>query len=463
MLVRFVLAILFCVPAMASDLLIRDVTLIDGTGSPAQPHMDVLISGERITAIEPTSPKRRTPGHPTVLDGRGKFLIPGLWDTHVHLVDVGELAVPLYPANGITSVRDMGGNVAPLMALRKKVESGQVLGPRMKICGPMLEGKWEQKPGGRTDHWAVATAEDAQKTIDLLASQGVDCIKVRSYASPESYEALIAAARRHGLPLGGHPPYGIDPLKGAAMGQSSFEHAFYPYPWDKLSPDEKAGLAKVFRESQVALVPTVVAWESFLIPLKELDAGVADVAAKSDPRLRQVSPSLRTNWIDSAKDIRQMKGDEKNGLGGWIRAIDENNRATRYLHDQGVTIMAGTDTGVAMVFPASALHQELKYLVSKVGLTPLEALQAATMVPAKYFKMEKELGTIEAGKTADLVLLAADPLQDISNTQLIDGVVLRGHWLSKNKIEETKKQVEDRIAKIPQPVPSTAPPPARNP
>jgi len=238
----------------AGSYVITDVTVIDGTGKPAKQHMNVVVSDGRIESVTPVTDGTKVRKNRRVIAGTGKFLIPGLWDMHVHLVDIDEAAIPALAAYGITSVRDMGGDVDRVKAWRARTASGELTGPRIKLCGPMLEGSPAQVVPGRTDHWPILTPEQATETVNKLADQGVDCIKMRNYATPESYFALVEAAGKRGLPLGGHPPYALDPIKASTGGQASIEHAFYPGPWATLTAEKKAEIGDAFRKNSTAQV-----------------------------------------------------------------------------------------------------------------------------------------------------------------------------------------------------------------
>ncbi len=427
--------------AYGRDYEIRNVTVVDGTGKPPRPHMSVNIKDERIESIVPA---RTGATQATIIDGAGKFLIPGLWDMHVHLSDIDEVGIPILPTYGVTSVRDMGGDIERIKKWREKIASKQMIGPRIKFCGPMLEGSWEQKQGERTDHWAVATPEAARETVAKLAKAGVDCIKMRSYKSPESYFALADESKKAGVPLVGHAPWGVEALRASDAGQRSFEHGFYPWPWADLPDEQKHAIEDKFRINGTTLVPTLIAWQTFLLPEAVIDSVVHDVEGKSDPRLRQVSPALRKNWTSGEADVKKMVGGDQ-ALPGWNKAMNAMYDQIRDMHERGVAVMAGTDTGTTLVYPGAALHQELKLLVAKCHFTPSDALLTATIMPAKFFKMEDQLGTIEAGKLADLVLLGQDPLADIGNLRLIEGVMLNGQWLDRQMLSDISKRTESKI------------------
>jgi imidazolonepropionase-like amidohydrolase len=190
-------------------------------------------------------------------------------------------------------------------------------------------------------------------------------------------------------------------------------------------------------------VPTLIAWETHRRSSDAVAAILNDRAGKSDARLKFVSPSLRKNWIFGVSDLKTLN----TGTPGWNRAIDQVYDQVAEMHDHGVGVMVGTDTAVALVYPGSAVHEELKLLVSKCRFTPMDALLSATLIPAKFFRMEDRLGTIEKGKLADLVLLAADPLQDIANTQKIDGVMLDGRWFDHVALNKIASDVGKKIAR----------------
>ena len=422
---------------------VSNVTLIDGTGKAAQPNMRVTIANGRIESVEPQE-SRVTDDNGAVIDGAGKFLMPGLWDSHVHLVDVGEEAIPALLAYGITSVRDMGGDPSTLQTWRRRIERDEMRGPRIRFCGPMLEGKWDPTSvGGRTDHWVVASPAEARPMVERLAAAGVDCIKFRSFASPETYFALAAAAREKGLPFAGHPPGNLDPIATSNAGQRSYEHAFYPWPWDKVPAEQQKQIAATFRKNGSVVVPTLIAWNTYRLTADAIAAVVNDFSGASDARLKIVSPSLRRNWNYGVEDFR----DQNSGSPGWHAALDKVYQQVAELHEQGVGIMAGTDTGVALVYPGSALHQELELLVSRSRFTPMDALLSATLVPAKFFGVDGDVGTIQKGKRADMLLLSANPLADIRNVKAIDGVFSRGQWFDRSSLASILSDVERAIAR----------------
>lgn len=435
----FIVNLFCCSIVSAQTVAFKNVTVIPMGKAQTLPNQTVLIKNGVIIEI---GTEVKIPKDAVKIDGSGKYLLPGLWDSHVHLGNIGEETIPILPVYGITSVRDMGGDISTLREWRAQIESGKLIGPRIKLCGPMLEGRADALPAGRTDHWLVANPEQVRETVNRLAGEGVDCIKMRSYANPETYFALAAAAKEHNLPLVGHAPWGIDPILSSNAGQRSFEHGWYPDPWKDLTPEKKAEVTSTFRKNSSLIVPTLITWETRRFPFETVSTVVNDYQAKSDPRLKLVSATLRKSWLFDLTEVKAMNI----GSPGWQKALDSEFEQIAEMHEQGVGMMAGTDTGALMVYPGSALHQELKLLVNKCRFTPMDALLTATIIPAKFFKMEDKLGTIEKGKIADLILLSADPLQDISNVQKIDGVMLNGKWMNRTALDKITSDVEKKIA-----------------
>ncbi|HSR98959.1 MAG TPA: amidohydrolase family protein, partial [Kofleriaceae bacterium] len=350
-------------------------------------------------------------------------------------------------AHGVTSVRDMGGDVVRLRDWRAAIATGQLVGPRIRFCGPMLEGNRDALVPGRADHWVVADPAAADATVDRLAGLGVDCIKIRSIADAPTYRALAAAARRHHLPLVGHSPAGVDPLAASAAGQASFEHGFYPWPWTTLSTVAQHRIADAFRRSGSLVTPTLVAWQPFLAPYPTIQAVLDDTRGTTDPRERTVSAALRRNWISGFADRKKWRGSGPASHAAWVKALDDDYRELRDLHDRGVGLLVGTDTGTTMVYPGAAVHQEMKLFVTRLGLRPIDAIIGATILPAKHFGLEADLGTIEAGKLADLVVLSADPLADIKNIEAIDSVILDGRLFDHAALQRLVGDAERRIAR----------------
>lgn len=415
------------------------VTVIDATGAAAQSEMVVVVTGDHITDIGKLG-KVKLPKHSQVIDAKGKFLIPGLWDMHVHLAKAGENTLPLFIANGITSVRDMGGDYVRVLKWRKEAADGTRLSPRIKTPGALLESALNvarMKREGTVEpvdkyRIGIATPVEARTAVDLMASLGVDFIKFRTIASPEVYKAIAEEAKAKGLMFVGHQ-FGT-PEQMIEAGQKSIEH--YIYPPIILNP-KHAEIYQKMVDSGVYIVPTiVVADKSLLVSYRDAKTIVEDQAGKIDFRRKYLSGYLIEDWKEQLEEKKQPSPLD---LATLKEVLITDLQA---MHKAGVRLMPGTDVGVLLIYPGYSLHDELQLLVKYVGLTPMEAIISATRYPAEFFGMQNTLGTIEKGKIADLILLDANPLDDISNTQRIAAVVLNGRYLSKESRERMLADVE---------------------
>jgi len=415
------------------------VTVIDATGADAQRNMVVVITGEKITDIGKFG-RIRFPQNSQVINAKGKFMIPGLWDMHVHLTKSGENTLPLFIVNGVTSVRDMGGDYVKLIKWRKEAADGTRLFPRIKTPGALLESAdnvARMKREGTVEpidksRIGIATSAEARQAVDLMASLGVDFIKVRTVASPETYQAIAAESKAKGLMFVGHQ-FGT-PEAMVESGQKSIEHYIYP---PIITNPKHAEIYKKMADSGVYIVPTiVVADKSLLVPYNEAKTIVDDRTGKADFRRKYLSGYLIEDWKEQLEERKQPSPVDLMKLKEvLIKDLQE-------MHKAGVRIMPGTDVATLLIYPGYSLHDELQLLVKYVGLTPMDAIISATRYPAEFFGIQNMLGTVEKGKIADLVLLGANPLDDISNTKLIAAVVLNGRLFSKQAREKMLADVE---------------------
>lgn len=415
--------------AAQAPVAITSVTVIDGTNRKPQTGTTVVVVDGRIAAVGPDG-SMPIPAGAERIAGRGKYLIAGLWDTHVHLGALGRDGLPTLVRHGITSVRDLGGDLAAVRAWRDEVERGDWLGPRIRLAGPIVENApWLKRVRGLgvpglarelEERIPVETEEDAVRAVDSIAGLGVDVLKLRNSPRPSVYVALLAAARRKGLFVAGHQPSRAIGLAGAlAAGQRSIEHM---EGLDELATLTSAGrdsLARAYAGAEVWITPTLAASFGRFVADSVTEARVAGTSG--DPDLALVTGTLRDFW----KAQRELKAYDA-PLEQYSKMVVGGLAGLRTLRAAGVKLMAGTDLGVLTLAPGPALHQELGYLVDSLGLSPLEALQTATVEPARYFRQAEVIGTVEPGRLADLVLLGADPLADIRNVGRVEVVVSRG-------------------------------------
>lgn len=404
-----------------------------------------MVENGRITEVGKASDVRG-PSGATIVDGTGKYLIPGLFDLHTHNSKTRASSLTLFVVNGVTTVRDVGGDREELARWRDKIRAGARVGPRILMAGPYLESADNvarqrgtpmsemAEPVERT-RVPVGSPERARFVVDSVAGLGVDLIKIRTIQNRETYFAIAKAAKQAGLPLAGHT-YGITPEDLLAAGHRSIEHVMIP-ALDDRSAAQRTSLFERFANAGIGVVPTLVTvTRSFNAPDEVVKAFLADSLDRMDSRARYVARFTAIDWREQALE-------REPGTRAQLEPIYRSNiRNLREMHAAGVRIMPGTDTGVLMIFPGSTLHDELELFVQELGFTPAEALEAGTRQSAEFLGIADSVGTVEPGKVADLVLLEANPLDDIHNTRRIAGVVLGGQFLDRAGLDSLLAAVE---------------------
>ena len=460
-----------CSSRPKATLAVVHATVIDATGAASQPDTTVLVADGRILAVGPSRSIAVPRGTP-ILDGSGKFLIPGLADMHVHLTGAGEpdgsrkFLIPLLLAHGITTVRDMGGYLESLVPLRKEIRDRKRLGPSIFFTGPYLDGN----PPSFQPSLVVTNAAEADQDVRELLSQGVDFIKVQSMLSRDAYFAIASACKREHVPFVGHVPDRVTAAEASDAGQRSIEHLtgvlracssserklmreqFY-VPRRKQTPAQSAARLIAWQRELLrtqsgkftaALIEEFIhngTWQvPTLITLRDVAYAIPERKLESDPRTQFVPKVLLAAWrANREKELHAASAQEfavrRALFGQSLEIVGKMNAA-------GVHFMAGTDTAAPFVFPGSSLHEELALLVA-AGFTPAQALQAATRAPAEFLGKLDSQGTIAVDKVADLVLLDANPLEDIHNTQKIDAVVVRGQLLDRAALDQLLASVRE--------------------
>jgi imidazolonepropionase-like amidohydrolase len=405
-----VFAILWsALPLAAASIAVQDVTVIDIASGTPRPHMTVVVDEGKISRVGPAA-SIQIPASARIVAGKGKFLIPGLWDMHVHLFYKQYL--PLFIAFGVTGVQDMGSDFSKVKLWRDEIEKGSAIGPRILTSGPPVNGSPSDDP--KLPVLVAHTADQGRQAFDQLYKMDVDFIKVLSLLPRDAYFALAEMARHWDLRLVGHIPANVTAQEAVEARQKSLEHMFGISK--SVSTDEQA--VKFFERCALTgtrISPTLVLW----LRMSHMD----DTRLMGDPQLAVIPASIREEWPDVSNDPDSLKAQV------WqiYRLVALAKRAK-------TEILAGTDTGDPYVIPGAALANELEQLVN-AGLTPRDALEAATTAPARFFEVEKETGSIEKGKLADLVLLDANPLEDIRNVRKIEGVFTHGKFLARKDLD----------------------------
>jgi imidazolonepropionase-like amidohydrolase len=473
-LVTGLVLLISCSTPHPASIAFTHVTVIDATGSVPQLDFTVMVADSRIAALGPSSslPVRRGT---TVIDASGKFLIPGLADMHVHLLGAGEpmgsrqFILPLLVANGVTTVRDMGGEADLLKQLRQEIALGDRVGPQIFFTGPYLDGE----PPYFQPSIVVRDAQEAAAAVQQLNADGVDFVKVQSRLQPVAYFAIAGVIHRAGMRYVGHVPDSISARAASEAGQASIEHltgvllacstredelrrrqlAAPPAhgsvgeSLQRLRDWQKDLLDSYSDKKAEQLFHTFLANHTWQVPTFPLLVHLAYLTPESDLtndyRLKYVPGRVRKNWDQGRREnIANQLAEEYEMR---RRLVQHSLSLVRKMNITGVPMMAGTDSAAPNVFPGFALHEDLMYLV-QAGLTPMQALRAATAEPAEFLGRSAEQGTIAPGKRADLVLLNANPLDDIRNTQKIDAVIINGKYLSRGDLDLMLTRVADFAA-----------------
>ncbi len=401
----------------------------------------VLVQGDRIAAVGPAD-QVRVPERALRIHGNGRYLIPGLVDMHVHLEYFEEPDVlMLILANGVTTVRNMDGR-GYILDWRDRIAEGSLPGPAIHTAGPILDGD----PPILPDNTVVRTAPEARSAVIEQASRGYNFVKVYTNLSPEAYRAVLDTAEELGLPVAGHVPRGIELADALTGGQVAIEHlgdygewiesgdsAFRDeWHWSKLYLAMRVDSAKVvaaaarIAESEMWTVPTIVQADRALAPTETVRRWL------TTPEFALI-PADGRSWWKKLHERRAARMDAADWE--WVRQGRSNRRKLlRALHEAGARLLVGTDTPNPFVVPGFSVIEELEIFV-EAGIPPAEALSVATRDAARFFHDLEEWGTIEAGKRADLLLLHADPLEDIGNLRRRVGVMVRGRWLPEAELE----------------------------
>ena len=406
-----------------SYIAITDVTIIDVVSGEKESGLNVLISEETIIEI---GTDISIPENALQVNGTGKFLIPGLWDMHSHHEALGTESLDLYLANGVIGTRDMGSELDFILSLRESINSKDILGPEIIAAGPILDNA----PPNFPSRQRVSTAEEARQTVRSLQESGVDFIKIHNLTPREVFFAIADETAKLGLTFSGHVPRTVSVEEAVLSGMTSIEHLSNYRIFLECSGAEaysRESCQELFNNlalNSIWQTPTIVISQEFPVMMDGILNDIPVVQTLSHSEFANEQLIERFEMELGVQPSEQV-----------VNFFNANNRislaAINDLHDSGNKFLAGCDGLV----PGFCLHDELRWM-TEAGLSPLEALQTATINPAIYFGREDSQGTIEIGKRADLVLLDEDPLLNINSTQQINAVLVRGHLITKPFIDQ---------------------------
>jgi len=445
---------------------IEDVAVIDVQEGRVLGGMTVVIEGSRISAVEPSTQIRLGEGVERI-QGRGKYLVPGFWDMHVHAVDpFSSEMLPLFVANGVTGIRDMWGDLETAKEIRGQIVAGERIGPRFQVPGHYIDGPHPWWEGSVT----AGSPEEGRSAVDSLAAAGAAFIKVGSLLDPPVFRTIIERATELGLSVAGHVPFNVSAAQASDLGLASVEHltgvmegcsVFAP----ELQADRENWMAAraagedapnpifdvaVFRRisdgfdadlcgSLADLLARNRTWQVPTLTVIRPGAFGFDSTFTNDPRLVYMPAGIRDDWAAIVDRYRSATSpDDIAEEHRWFLTLHE---VIRVLRDRGVPILAGTDAPNPFVFFGFSLHDELELFV-EAGLSPTEALRTATLNPSQFLEATDSLGSVAPGKLADLVLLNRNPLEEISNTREIQAVFLNGRLFTRSDLDQMLSEVK---------------------
>lgn len=435
------LLLLFTFHCNAQKTAFTNVTVIPMTGEQLLENHTVIVDGDRITQVGP-SEEIAVNDQTNVIDGTGKFLIPGLAEMHGHVPPTDppantpsyytdqyvEHTLFLYVAAGITTVRGMLGWPNQL-ELKEKVNSGEMIGPNLYLAGPSFNGN------------SIDSPQQAIEKVKQQTEEGWDLLKIHPGLTRSEYDAMAETANSLGMRFGGHVPEEVGIVHAIDMGQETMDHIDGYYRWLQQfeQPDWENRMQQIISETKAAgvwIVPTQALWETVI--------GAADFEAmKQYEELKYIPNALRKNYFDYAS--RRIEDQTKSEREQALKEAEWRRKLLQQMNRQDVRILMGTDAPQLFSVPGFSIHRELPHMVA-AGMSPYEILESGTAAVGEYFSNEDSFGTIAEGERADLLLLDANPLNDIENLKNHDGVMVQGRWYSSDLIDAKLKEIEAAYA-----------------
>lgn len=465
----FFLLFVFLPPALTEaqqNVLIRQIRIVDVEKGKLSPVTSVLV---RDGFIKKIGSQLTAPVNTTIVDGTNKYLMPGLWDMHVHTTDTAEAYYnwPLFVANGVTGVRDMGGNgIVALNRSKALIHANKAVAPRLFGAGNILDGKPLIHPDQRPIE--IRSEQDVKRFVDSMVVGKADFIKAYEMLSRENFIALLSYAKQKGKKVVGHVPMTVNVEEAANLGMHSMEHlrgfdysfstktdsivlaqAFrvdtatgsgrtlrgriiqsrIPVAFNSFDSLKAVRLLRLLRDKNICQTPTLIVGNSLWFVYR------FDTTQAFKDQLRHMPPRRVRLW-DSLYRMQPPSSLDQ-------IVVKSQFRTVKMMAEQGVPLLAGTDVHNPYLIPGYSLQQEL-VLLQMAGVPSSTILKAATLNAAASLGLQKLAGTVAVGKWADLLLLSANPLEEISNTQRIEGVFLKGDYYSKKALVQLLKNVEEK-------------------
>jgi len=402
-------------------------------------NQTVIVTKDRITSVGPAS-AAKVPAGATTVDGTGKFLMPGLAEMHGHVPQPKESSqfledvLFLYVAAGVTTVRGMQGAPGQL-EVRDRVHRGELVGPTLYLAGPGFSG------GGGN---AVKSVEDATARVRQQKKEGWDLLKILPGLSREVYDAIAKTAKEVDIPFAGHVPDAVGVPHALEMRQATIDHldGYAEHLNGQTTRVDDKGIQDLVARTKAAgtyMVPTLVVWETLRGP-------VTLESRQAMPGLQYLPRDYVANWTKAVENrLKSPKYDPEHAR----IYIDNRMRIMTALYKGGVGILLGSDAPQQFNVPGFSIYPEMKRM-GDAGMTTYDVLRSGTSSVGQYYKQKDAFGTIAAGQRADLILVDANPLQDVANAEKRSGVMVRGRWLPQADIQARLKEIEARSAAGPQ-------------
>jgi imidazolonepropionase-like amidohydrolase len=437
-----ILAFISCT-AQQGEIVFRSVNVIPMDEEQVIESQDVVIKNGIITAIG-SSGKLKYGKNAQVIDAKGKFLMPGLAEMHAHVPPADDLepmkeVLMLFACNGVTTIRGMLGHPRHI-ELRSKIQSGEIIGPRFYTSGPSFNGN------------SVKTAEAGAEMVRQQKQAGYDFLKIHPGLTRENFDAIVKTAKEVNISFAGHVPFQVGVWRAIDAGYASIDHLdgfveslvpgidtvneqraglFSMFIAGRAEPERITALMNALKEKNIRVVPTQALAERWFTPEKDADAFARE------PEMIYMKEETLKNWINNKKTLMANSNYDATAMKNFIQL---RRKLIYECQRNGVGLLLGSDAPQVFDVPGFSIHHELKYMVD-AGLTPFEALRSGTVNVAKYFN-RSDMGLVKPGYVSDLILLEANPLQDINNSKKITGVMLGNRWLSKEYISAELKKLE---------------------